>query len=84
MLLRRFWLIGFKTFFLKDNPVFSNDPKGLPKAPPDCPILHSWVFEHFKLADESFVKALRIFETCVLVSNNLCGSYFSLTFYCRF
>ena len=82
--IKTFSAYSFKTFFLKGNPVFSNDPKSLPKTPPDCPILHSWVFEHFKLADESFAKALRIFETCVLVNNNLCGSYFSLTFYWRF
>ena len=30
-------------------------------------------FESFILAGESFAKALRIFETCGLVNNNLCG-----------
>ena len=35
------------------------------------------VFENFILADESFPKALRIFETCVLVNNNLCRKLFS-------
>ena len=39
---------------------------------PDCIILENWVFKHFVLADEPFVKALRIFETCVSVDNNLC------------
>ena len=39
---------------------------------PDCIILDNWVFENFILVDEPFVKALRIFETCVLFSNNLC------------
>ena len=29
------------------------------------------------LADESFAKALRSLETCVLVNNNLCGKLFS-------
>ena len=35
--------------------------------------LDNWVFESFILADEPFAKTLRIFETCVLVNNNLCG-----------
>ena len=29
------------------------------------------------LADQPFAKALRFFETCVLVNNNLCGKLFS-------
>ena len=65
------------TFPIKGNPVFSNGPKILPKNPPDCPILWNWVFESFLLADESFAKALRIFETCVSVNYNLCGKLFS-------
>ena len=35
------------------------------------------VFENFILADEPFPKALQIFETCVLVNNNLCRKLFS-------
>ena len=38
-----------------------------------CNILESWVFDNFILADEPFAKALRIFENCMLVNNNLCG-----------
>ena len=34
-------------------------------------------FENFILADEPFAKALRIFETCALVNNNLCGKLVS-------
>ena len=30
---------GLITFRIKDNPVFSNGPKSLPKSPPDCQIL---------------------------------------------
>ena len=30
---------GLSTFPIKGNPVFSNDPKSLPKSPPDCPML---------------------------------------------
>ena len=29
---------GLSTFPLKDNSVLSNDPKSVPKNPPDCPI----------------------------------------------
>ena len=43
-----------------------------PRIPPDCIILANRVFEKFTLADEPFAKALQIFETCVLVTNNLC------------
>ena len=60
------------TFPIKGKPVFSNGPKSLPKNPPDCPILCSWVFDSFILAEELFAKALRSLKTCVLVNNNLC------------
>ena len=61
---------GLITFDMKDNPVFSNGPNNLPKNPPDCIILENWVFDNLILADKLFVKALRRFETCVLVNNN--------------
>ena len=38
----------------------------------DCIILDNCGFANFILADEPFAKALRIFETSVLVNNNLC------------
>ena len=56
---------GLSTFPIKDNPVFSNGPKGLPKNPPVCPILYNWAFDNFILADELFAKALGSFETCI-------------------
>ena len=31
-------------------------------SPPDCIILDKRVFEYFVLADEPFIKAIRIFE----------------------
>ena len=40
---------------------------------PECIFLNKRVFENFILADEPFAKALRNFETCVLVNKNLCG-----------
>ena len=63
---------GLSTFFIKGNPVFSNGPESLSKNPPDCLILCNRVFDYFTLTDEPFAKALRSFETCVLVNNNLC------------
>ena len=33
-------------FLIKNNPFFSNCPKGLPKKPPDCPILSNWVSDN--------------------------------------
>ena len=64
------------TFPIEGNPVFNNGPKCLPKIPPYSSILYNWVFDNFILADEPFAKALRSFETCVLVNNNLCGIFF--------
>ena len=49
----------------------------IPPNPPNCIILDKWVFENFILADETFAKALRIFETCVFVNNDLCGKLVS-------
>ena len=71
---------SLSTFPTKGNPVFSNDPKSLPKNPSDCPILCNRVFDNFILADKPFSKVLRSFETCVLVNNNnnLCGKFSSL------
>ena len=52
---------GFGTIFIKGNPVFSNGPKILRRNLHDC--------DNFILADETFSKALRSFETCVLIIN---------------
>ena len=46
--------------------------KSLLTSPPDCPILCKWVLENFILAYKPFLKALKMFETCVLLTNNLC------------
>ena len=62
---------GLSRFPIKGNPVFSDGPKILPRNPLDCFILRNWVFDNFILADEPFAKALRRFETCLLVNNNL-------------
>ena len=64
---------GLSTFFIKGKPVFSNGRRSLPKSPPDCLILCNWVFDDFTSAEET---ALRSFETCLLVNNNLCGKLF--------
>ena len=55
-------------FIVKGNPVFSSDPRSLPKNLPDCPILCNWIFDNFILADEPFEKDLRKLETWVLVN----------------
>ena len=67
----------FLHLFNKGNPVFSNGHKGLPKTPPDYPIICNRVFDNFKLAEELFAKALKSFEACVLVNNKLCEKLFS-------
>ena len=65
------------TFSVKGNQVYSNGPKGLPKNPPDYPILCNWVFDNFIFAEELFAKALRSLKICALVNNNLWGKLFS-------
>ena len=47
---------GLSTFPFKGNPVFSNASKGLPKNPPNCPILCNWNFKNVLLAEELFAK----------------------------
>ena len=69
--------IGLSTFFIKDNPAFSNGPKCPPKNSPDYPILCNWVFDKFVLADEPFAKAAGSFVTCILINSNLCEKLFS-------
>ena len=66
---------GLSTFLIKGNPDFSNGPKNLPRNPPDCSILCSWVFDNVILADELFPKALQSFKTCVLIDSNFCGKF---------
>ena len=56
---------GLDTFFIKSNPVFSNGPKGLPKNPPDCPILCNWVFDNFILPGEPFASFTKPRNLCV-------------------
>ena len=65
-------------FWLKAITFSSNGSKGLPKNPPNCPILCNWVFDSFILADEPFAKVLRSLKACVLVNENLCSKLFSL------
>ena len=71
------YILSLSAFPMKGNPVFNDSPKILPKGPPDCPNLCSWVFEKFILADKPFANVLRIFKTCVLVKNSLCGKLVS-------
>ena len=67
------------SFYAKLSPkdVHIQISKSLRKNLPVCPILCNRVFDSFVLAEELFAKALRSFETCALVNNNLCGELFS-------
>ena len=68
---------GSSTFPIKDNPVFSNSSRSLPRNPLDYLMLWDWVFDNFILADEPFG----------IIDNNIwrnCQSYFSTTFYSKF
>ena len=64
---------GFITLFINGNPVFNNGPSNLPRNPTNCTIFDNWVFENLISTDELLANALRIFKTCLLVNNNLCG-----------
>ena len=68
---------GLSTFPIKDNPIFSNGPKNLPKNSSYCPILCNWAFDNFILAEEQFEKALRSLKTCVLINDSLFEKLFS-------
>ena len=55
----------------EDNPLINGPVSSYRENPPDCIILDNSVFENVAVAGEPFAKALRIFETCVLVDKNL-------------
>ena len=74
--IKRLLANGLSAFPIKDNLVFINGSKSLPRNPPDFPILYNCVFNNFILADEPFAKAIRSFETCVLNNYNLAENYF--------
>ena len=67
---------GLSTFPIKGNPAFSNGSKVYLKI---LLILYDGVFNNFILTEELFAKALRSFEICVLVNNNLFSSLESPT-----
>ena len=71
---------GLITFFIKGNPTFSNGPNSLPTNSHDYIIFDNRVFDDLISANKWFEKALRRFETCLLVNNNLWGKLFSLSY----
>ena len=54
---------GLSTFFIKENPVFSNGPKCLPKILVIV-LFYAIDCDNFILADEPFAKALRSLDLC--------------------
>ena len=65
--LRNEFIIGFV------NDVIYGSMEGKNISSLNCTSWDIWVFENFILDDETFAKALRIFETFVSVNNNICG-----------
>ena len=49
-------------FFINGNPVFNNGPRSLPRNPPDCIILDSWVFDSLVSVGKQFAKVLRYLQ----------------------
>ena len=70
--LRNEFIIGFV------NDVIYGSMEGKNISSLNCTSWDIWVFENFILDDETFAKALRIFETFVSVNNNICGKLVSL------
>ena len=56
---------GLITYFVNGNPVFINGTRSL-----DCIISENWVFDRLMKVDGFLAKAIRRFETWVLVNNN--------------
>ena len=44
------------------------------RTPPNCTIFRQLNLKNFIFANEPFAEGLRVFETCVLVQNALCGN----------
>ena len=62
--IKTFLANGLSIFFIKDNPIFGNCPKSVPKNHPDCLILWNWIFDNFILVDEHLQK---LYEASKLV-----------------
>ena len=58
--IKRLLAIGWRIFFIKGNPFFSNVPISFPRNHPECPILCNWVFDNSIVAEELFPKALKL------------------------
>ena len=54
---------GLIIFFINGSPVFNNGLRSLPINPPDCIIIHNWVFDNLISVNELFAKALQRFVT---------------------
>ena len=68
---------GLSIFSIKDNTVFSNGPKSLPKKPPGLTYFKQLSFWKFYISWWPFSKALGSVETGVLVNNILWAKLFS-------
>ena len=73
-------------FFINVKLAFINDPRILPRNPPDSIIAYICVFNDFQVADELFARTFQRLETCLLGRNNLYGklvaSFVSLVMFC--
>ena len=65
-------------FLVNGKTVFSNGARSLSRIPADCNILESLVLVDFVLSNEFFPKDFRSLETCISISNYLCGKLVSL------
>ena len=64
---------GVSTFLANGKSLFNHVPRSLPWNPPDYTNLDVCILDNFILITKLFPKPVRIFATCLLVSNAPCG-----------
>ena len=67
---------SLSTFFINSRLIFINCPRSLPRNPPECMILDSWVFDNVLSFDDLTEKSLQWLATCLLANKKLCGKLF--------
>ena len=70
-LLRILYSVSKRSFGMSSHNDFANRCSGNKRKSKICTVLDSGLLGNFRWTDELFTKALRSFETCLSVNNNL-------------